>query len=146
MTFQRERISDVWAEALPMLTANHAETGILTSEDFKPSKSRFEALESVNVLKLFTAREAGKLVGYALFLVVPHLHFSGKLWAQQDAMFILPEYRGFSGAKFIQYTDTELRSEGVDLVLRHVTPKLDYSRTLERMGYGHIESAYLRRL
>lgn len=144
MTFQRERISDLWDEAFPLFAAHHNESGVLTPEDLAPSRSRYESLEAIHMSRLFTARHNGELVGYAIFHIMPHLQYSKKMFAMQDVVYMKPEHRGISGTKFLVYTDSELRAERVDVIVRHVASQCDYSRTLSRLGYSAIETAYMR--
>lgn len=146
MTFQRERISDCWDEGRPLLAANWQESGVFRREEFAPDRSRFEALESVGALRLFTARAAGLLIGYAVFFIQPHLMYPSLSFAQQAVLYMSPAHRGISSVRFIDWMDRELKAEGVDAVYRHVSPKRDYSRTLERRGYVATETGYVRRL
>lgn len=119
---------------------------MLSSRDFSPSKERYLSLENVHMTSLFTAREEGKLVGYALFITCAHLQYSNTIWAQQDVMWMHPEHRGIASVNFIQYVDQTLKSDNVDVVLRHVNVMRDYSRTLERMGYKPVETSYIKEL
>lgn len=147
MTFQRERIWDAWQELLPLLAKNHAETGALQSGEFQPDGERFMAMDQAEVARLYTARnQDGELVGYAVFFVIKHMHYGSTQWALQDVLYFLPEYRGISSVRFLKWTDQELRSLGVDVICRHVSEKRDYSRTLKRLGYQPVETAYMRRL
>jgi len=146
VTFQRERIADAWDEALPLMLANHDETGALPGCDFAPDREKFEKIDELGMIRAFTARINGVLVGYAVFIVSPHLHYRDLVWGVQDVVFVLPAHRGRAAIRFLRWQDEELAGEGVDLVYRHVEIKHDYSRTLLRMDYHAEEQRFVRDL
>lgn len=146
VVFAEEVLADAWFEGEAFFRANHAESGVLDPGDFAPDRKRYLEIEKAGTLRLFTMRAEGKkLVGYGLFFVVPHLHYSKVLWAMQDVLYVDPAYRGRSAVRFIRWTDSRLRDEGVGVVYRHVSVRRDYSRTLERMGYVRVECGFMRR-
>lgn len=143
----REVVSEVWDEAIPLVSANHAESGSLPSSDFGPQKATYEALEKAGILKVFTARDAAVLVGYAVFIVSPtHLHYPKTSWAIQDVMYVDPKARGTMPLRFMLYQDICLRSDKVDLVYRHNTLHKSYSRLLLHLGYRAEEVRYFKDL
>jgi hypothetical protein len=147
ITLAREAVSEVWEEALPLVTANHNETGALPNADFAPQKATYEALEKAGILKVFTARDAAVLVGYAVFIVSPHhLHYPSTSWAIQDVLYVDPKSRGAMPYRFMAYQDISLRADKVDLVYRHNTLHKDYSRLLLHLGYRAEEVRYFRDL
>lgn len=146
MTFARERIRDVWPEIQPLLRTNNYETGSLHGVEFAPDADRYWQLEDAGIARIYTMRYCARLVGYACFFVSPHLHYPRTVWALQDVLFVLRDHRGGSAVMFVEWTDDELRADGVDFVLRHVSEKRDYSRTLDRMGYEPVDTSFMRRL
>lgn len=146
ISFGRELLKDVWLEGVALTRANHAETGVLSAQDFDPDTKRYLTLEQQGLTRLFTMRLGSQLIGYAVFLVVPHLHYPKLLWAMQDVLYVSPDHRGPGAVKFILWTDEELKADGVQVIYRHVSERNDYSRTLLRMGYAPCERSYLKRL
>lgn len=146
MRFQRESVTEIWNETRALLDENHSETGALSDQDFDPDAERYLELDRLGIFRTFTARQADELVGYANFVLSFHLHYKNMKWAAQDAMYLKPACRGTSAVRFIRWTDSELKKDGVDVVYRHVTNHVDYSRTLERLGYGELERKYARAL
>lgn len=147
ISLSRGKVSEVWDEAIPLVTANHAESGALPSTDFGPKKDTYEALEKAGILKVFTARDAAVLVGYAVFIVSPtHLHYPNTSWAIQDVLYVDPKSRGTMPLRFMLYQDIELRGDGVDLVYRHNTLHKDYARLLLHLGYRAEEVRYFKDL
>lgn len=145
--FARESVSSVWDEALPLVKANHAETGCLETEDFAPQLNDFDELERAGMLIVFTARDGGFLVGYSAFIIAPkHLHYPRTKWAMQDVLYVAPSHRGITSARFVMWQDKQLTLERVQLVYRHNTFHKDYSRLLLRLGYHAEEVRYVRDL
>lgn len=144
-SFRRESVAECWDESIALMVGNHAETGFMRPEDFKPDRSRYQAMFDLGILSLFTVRIFGALIGYALFVVSIHLHYSDTIWALQDVLYVKPEHRGRTAIRFIRWQDDELAADGVDLCYRHVSERNDYSRTLLRMGYELGERGYIKR-
>jgi GNAT superfamily N-acetyltransferase len=144
LAFAEEKVSDAWDEAVALMRANHEETGAGDGEDFKPNRARYEEFWELGLIRAYTARWEGALVGYALFFVTPHLHYPEWLTAQQDVLYVQPSCRGRGAVRFIRWMDDSLKAEGVKLVIRAVSARLDYSRTLERMGYKPLEQVFRR--
>lgn len=144
MTFQQERIADVWDEAWPLMQTNAGESG-LGVIPFQPNRRVYDELERLGVTRLYTARANGVLVGYGLFLLSFHPQYAGTKLATQEVLYMDPVHRGFGAAKFLTYTEQELKAEGAGAVMRHVRHgAVDYGRSLERLGYQAVQTAYLK--
>ncbi len=147
ITFQPESIAEFWDEALALAAANHAETGFLDGARFAPDYDQYRALDEIKRLRLFTMREDGKLAGYAVHLVTQqHLHYPGTAMAMQDVLYVAPWARGLNAVAFLEWMDETLKAQGVEFVIRQVTTKVDYHRTLERMGYKPVSTTFLKEL
>jgi len=104
-------------------------------------------LEDAGLFRVYTARKGHKLIGYAIYNVMPNMHYIDVLHATQDALYLHPDYRGgSSGIKLIKYADERLARMGVDLVSHHVKVKNDFSPILKRLGYSQSEKIYEKRL
>lgn len=145
--FAEEKISDAWDDALELIQANHEETGAGDGEEFKPDRARYEKFSELDLIRVFTARWEGRLIGYCLFFVTPHLYYPALLTAQQDVLYVQPAFRGRGALRFIRWIDTTLENEAVKIIIRGVSLKLDYSRLLvERLGYKPLEKVFWRTL
>ena len=147
ISFAQEKLEAIWDEVLPLARLNQLETGALSPDDFKPDRERFLAIEKAGIMPVFTARrEDNLLVGYAVFLVSPHLHYSALVWAMQDVLFVHPEHRGVGAVRFILRQDDALKASGVQVIARYVSARHDYEKTLLGIGYSPIERAYIKRV
>lgn len=130
---------------MPLTQAHYEEVGLFVGSDkFELSIEPYLKVEQL--LRVFTMRVDGKLVGYCVFLVVPHSYYPSTIWAKQECLYVHPKHRGRRAAKFLIWCDEKLRKDGVDVVYRGVNVKNDYSAILERMGYESIERCYMRKL
>lgn len=146
MTFAQEQVTQAICDEMgPLMDVHLSETGDMEAADFKPDFARYIAAADSGVLRLFTVRDNGALVGYALFVVDKHMHYSGTLFAAQDILFLLPQYRGKRSSDFIAWCDLHLELEGVKMLTRSVSPKNDYSGLLRHHGYEHSETHFMRR-
>ena len=148
ITFQREFSGPLLhKELFPLLTAHYDEIAHFKDIKLKPAFDRYDDLEERGALRVFTAREDGRVVGYSIYIITHNLHYSDSLQALQDVLFLIERARaGLTGFKFIKWCDGELAADGVQVVMHHVKKSHDFSPVLERMGYTKIESVYARRL
>lgn len=143
----REPIQTLWTEIVPLLYAHWREIATWQDIELNPDLDSYEALEEAGMLRVYTAREDGKLVGYAAFFVRTNMHYSDSLQAQQDVLFLAPSHRkGTTGIRLIQRAEEELAKEGVQVVYHHVKVAHDFGPVLERKGYKLVEKIYAKRI
>lgn len=105
-----------------------------------PMWSEYAALEMMGRFVVFTAREDGKLVGYSAFFINKHIHYASLIAAQNDVLFIHPEFRrGTTALKFIDYCESMLQVLGARKVTYHIKFSLDWRPVLHRRGYSDEE-------
>lgn len=148
VTYAEEKLTDEFIEEWTPLLVQHKEEICLHEDfDYAPAWGTYKRMSEMGMLKLYTAREEGRLIGYTLFQVAPNLHYSMVLHAVQDVVYLHPDYRGkLVGVKLIKYSDDKLRGFGVKLVSQHVKCNNDFGPMLERIGYVQAEKIYERRL
>lgn len=129
---------------LPLFSRHRTEIDFLPGQRFAPQRQRYETMEAVGAYKLFTARVAGRIVGYSGHFVMPHAFLPDTVWGVQDMIYMLPEYRGRPAARFLVWADLELQSIGVRVIMRTVNKRLDWSRILAKMGYVAEETGYMK--
>lgn len=146
--FKRERIHDLWGELAPLLPEHWREVAYYADIPLDPDTERYEAIENAGGLRCYTARNSGRLVGYAFYFVGPHLHYKGAVVAQQDVLYVERSHRGGLGLKLIMWCDEQLRAEHVQVVTHHVknAPHLNFGPLLKRKGYEPTDTLWSRRL
>lgn len=139
--FNREQSYDCFNEAIPMLKLHWQEIAYIDEIEPNPRLSTYEQLEKTDRLRTYTARRDGKLIGYAVFFLQPHLHFSQTTFAYCDIIFILKQHRGF-GHKFIRWCNDCLKRDGATVILYDVNKRFDYGSVLKRQGFKHTSDGY----
>jgi hypothetical protein len=149
VTFQAEHLRDVWEELLPLLATHYEEVAHYQDIPLSVERAAYEGMADLGILKVYTARAEGELIGYGVFIVKRSPHYNTSLQAVQDVVFVAPEYRhGAIGTNLLIFCDVELRKLGVQVVYHHVKvkPHLDFGPLLERNGYELIDKIYGKRL
>jgi GNAT superfamily N-acetyltransferase len=147
--YAREQISDVVNEIKPLLEAHYHEIAHYPDIALKPDYQRYVQAEGTGILRIFTARVDGALIGYGIYFVHPSMQYSDSLQAQQHLLFVHPDYRkGSVGRRLIHFGDEQLRAEGVQVVIQHTKARADLNLgpLLERMGYELMDHIYVKRL
>jgi hypothetical protein len=137
ISFAVERYEAVVDEIKPLLKRHYEEIAIHKQFPLRPDWERYETVARLGKLVIVTAREGKKLVGYAVFLVSRHLHYTTQRLAANDVIFIDKPYRlGSAGIRLIAESERILAAAGVDKLMWHVKPSHNWAPILERRGYG----------
>ena len=145
--FAKEKASDsLFAELGPLLQNHWEEIAHNKDIPLEPDFSSYQKFEDTGILRIFTARDqAQTLIGYAVFFVSPNPHYKSSIQATQDVIFIEKDRRGF-GSHFIDWCDSQLKAEGIQIVYHHIKFAHDWGQLLERLGYRAVDKIYSRRL
>lgn len=147
MQYQEERTSEVWDEAWPLLIEHFEEISANQDIALNPDIEKYNNLDDLGMLRCYTARDNGQLVGYALFLVHQNMHYAQSKQAQQDVIFLQKDARkGLTGYKLIRFAEDMLRGENVQIVYHHVKAMHNFGKILERQGYKLVDLIYSKRL
>lgn len=147
-TYQRESFDEVLPEALPLLEAHWQELNNTPGEPLNVNLALYQQADANGGLRIFTARNEGKLVGYSAVFVHQGMHCSHQKQATQDVFYVTPEYRGgMLGTRLIRIAEECLEGEDVQLAYNHANVKnMLLGRLLEALGYEPVSVVYQRRL
>lgn len=145
MNYNIETIDQVVNEIKPLIEEHYLEIAKYQDIPLDPDWDLYKKLEEAGMLKIFTCRLDGELIGYAVYFVKGHIHYKSCLMAQQDILFIRKKYRG-KGMIFIMWCDEQLKNMGIQLVMQHVKAEHNFGPMLERIGYELMDLLYTRRL
>ena len=108
----------------------------------EPDWNRYFNLEKMDMLRCYAAYDGSEMVGYAIFLVSPNMHYSTSTWGMEDLYYLAPAYRtGSTGYKFLKFFLTDIEKQ-VDKVIMGTKVKYDIGVLLRRLGYTHFENLY----
>lgn len=160
LTFQRERPHELLDEARPLFEAHYNEIAHYQDIALDINEAAYCQLEEAGLLRCFTARYNGELVGYCVFIVRPNLRYSQSLQASQDILYLDKSRRGaLYGKRLLEYCEDRLRAEGVQVVYQHskadaqireaigeIGHRTDVGRIFEKLGYDLIDLIHGKRL
>jgi GNAT superfamily N-acetyltransferase len=148
ITYQREAAVDLWPELTPLLEKHYHEIAHYPDIPLCPDHLFYEQAEAAGLLRTYTARVDGRLVGYANFFFRPNPKYSGSRQAVADNVFLDPDYRhGRLGMGMLIFAHESLEAEGAEVIMHHVKiahPAL--GRLLEHLGYEPVDIIYARRV
>lgn len=146
ISFRVEDLTPDVVDEIGNLAAAHCDEVFPIHFDLDIQKDGYVEAAKSGIIRAFTLRRHGRLVGYSIFLVGKHPHFGIKT-ATQDAIYILPEYRrGQVGRFFIQSCDISMKEEGIKLVFQHTLIKKDLSKLFKSLGYSEVQKTFMKEL
>lgn len=148
ITYQQESLATCKSDILPLLE-EHWEEIALNKGIIKlnPDWEAYHNLEDSGALKIFTARDDARLVGYFVVLCRNHLHYVDHLFAFNDIIYLHKDYRkGFTGAKLMKFAEKCLKEDGVSVVVVNTKRHKPFDSLLEWLGYKHAENIYTKLL
>lgn len=146
VTFQQETAQGNFAEVKPLLEAHWDEVAMWPDQILNPDWDLYRMVEDAGMVRAYTVRDAGVLVGYALFFVRPNIHATHVLMAVQDVLYVMPEYRGKWGARFLLWIEAQLRQEGVGMICQGTSPRHDLGALFARLGYVQFSTTWAKTL
>lgn len=102
--FQREFVTDLWAELAPLAAEHLAETGISGALPLKLDHDAYQAAQQNGTHFFHTVRLNGELIGYCSTLVCRALRDS-VLEAHEDGIYVVPRHRGYIGSDLEHWVD-----------------------------------------
>jgi hypothetical protein len=144
MDFAHESFTNVRNEIKPLLDEHYKEIALHKDEiKLNPDWRGYARLADSGALRVYTARDEGKLVGYFVVIISRSLHYMDHLFANNDIIFIKKGHRkGTAGIKLIKYAVDSLKDEGIKLVNINTKMHQSFGPVLERLEFAHVESVY----
>lgn len=71
----------------------------------------YKSIALKGFLRVFTLRDAKKLVGYWFFVVKLNPHYKTKIMGIDDVLFVHPDFRGKSAYEFMKYVLEAVKTE-----------------------------------
>lgn len=143
ITFSVENANTLLNEGSELFKKHWKEVDQFTNErPLNIDYATFFQLESQGRLAVFTVRDTGRLVGYAVFTFGVSSHHSIPV-ASNDAFYIHPQFRrGWTAVKFIKYCLKMLRKTKTKQVSWRTKSRHSFGTILERCGMKEDEVCY----
>ena len=105
-------------------------------------------MDAKGILHILTLRDDGKLVGYYLAFVFPHVHYaSSGLMSFTDVYYLRPEYRrGGIGAALLAEAERTLRDRGVTKAYLSCKVHQDHSELFQMLGWRKTDYCFAKML
>lgn len=134
------------AEVAPLLEQHYQEIAWCREKiPLDPDYARYAAGAASGAIRIFTARQDGELIGYAVYIVGPHLHYKQTMWAMNDVLFVAQGRRGYrAGSKLIRFAEAELALTGAQVAGLHIKDVHNWGSLARMLGYERVESSWLR--
>lgn len=144
ITYQQEFLATARPDAQKLLEAHWEEIALNKGKiALNPDWEAYEALESSGKLKIFTARNDDRLIGYFVVIVGVNLHYKDHVFAVNDILYLDKEHRkGRTGLKLIKFAEKCLKEDGVSVLSINTKVHKPFDSLMEYMGFNLIERVY----
>jgi len=146
ITYAVETPKQLKEEIQPLFDKHWAEIAMFPDKiKLDVNWEKYYELQEIGVLRAFTARCDGKLIGYSVFFVLPHIHYQKDVFAMNDILYIDPDYRkGRNGVGLILYSEKKLKEEGVSVIKIDTKFSNKVGELCSLMGYTKAEVSYMK--
>lgn len=145
ITYHVETLDQCLAEGKEYFQAHFEEVATAKEKLGAPNMDieAYYAMERVGQLHIVIAREEGKIIGYLLAFIRPHLHYKHILTAIYDVYYVNPEHRkGFVAIKLFKEAERTMKARGVKRIFSGTKKHKDMSRLFEYMGWKEVETLH----
>ena len=144
--YQEESFDSVIGE-WKILAVDHWNEIALNKDRIKlnPAWDKYKNSDTAGIWFCVTARDGGKLIGYFIGFVMPHLHYVDSMTLFYDIFYLKPEYRkGRAGILLFKKVEECAKRRNVEKI--YVSTKLshDMGRIFEYLDYTPIERVYAK--
>ena len=135
--FKCEPLEPMFTQAAELFKLHYEELTLnKDAVKLNPMRDSYQQIERTGKMAVYTARDDGELVGYAIFFVSPHIHYADTIVAMNDVLFLHPAHRkGSMGTRLIKFCEQGLRTRGAHKIVWHIKLSRDWSPILIRLGY-----------
>jgi GNAT superfamily N-acetyltransferase len=149
VVWRRERYPEIIDDIKVLLPMHHKELALYQDDvPLEPDYTVYARLDASNAMCIVAGRLDGALVGYAIYVVKRHPHYTSKKWAASDIFWLAPEYRRFGAGKAM-FEKVEEELKGMGVAVMHTTYKTEHPAAgylLTSLGHAHIENGHSKKI
>lgn len=144
ITYQLEDWATYFQDCQALWVEHYDEIAVTKDKmPMRPDVETYVALEQMGRLQIITAREAGRMLGYVVSVIRPHMHYADVLTGYEDAYFLTKSHRrGMTGVKLIREAVKHMQAVGCQKVFFMTKASLDMGRIFERLGFVKTDIVY----
>lgn len=144
MIIQRECLASFKEDIKPLLEKHWEEVALHQGKiKLNPDWKEYARLDAEGSLIAFTARKDGALVGYCVLIKSRSIHYKDHIFACNDVVFVIPEYRNTStGYKLIKAAQEYCIDAGVSLMTVNTKVHIPFDKLMLDMGFDLVERIY----
>jgi GNAT superfamily N-acetyltransferase len=149
MDIQFTTFTESYEEALPLIRAHWDEVPFGPWHDVGVNVNTpiYLLMEQQGYLRVMTARDNGKLIGYIVMMCAERTHHKGMWHVVSDVVYVDPAYRGKKVfERMVDAMKKDSKKAGISFFTIGVNPNFDFSHLVERMGAELTEKSYTWRL
>jgi GNAT superfamily N-acetyltransferase len=136
VSFAECAFSSLRGEAEPMFEAHWREASNDLSIPVDVAWDSYQRLELFGMMACVVARDGERLVGYAVYILHPSLHYRGLVVGDADVFYLDPAYRrGWVGVRLFQCCEDVLRRRGAAVMQTRVKEHVMGGRVASIMRY-----------
>jgi len=144
MIIQHEFLASFKEDIKPLLEKHWQEVALYQGKiKLNPDWQEYARLDAAGSLVAFTARKDGVLVGYCVLVKSRSMHYKDHIFASNDVVFVIPEYRNTStGYKLIKAAQDYCIDAGVSIMTVNTKVHIPFDKLMLDMGFDLIERIY----
>lgn len=144
--FSVEKFEDIIEELKPLLQAHWEEVEIYQDKiKLNPDYNKYQIMSDQDMLHMVTARLDGRIVGYYISFIMPHMHYQNHKFAFNDILYLDPTMRkGFTALKLFKYAENSLKEIGVSVITIHTKVDIPFDTLCEYLNYDYAERIYTK--
>jgi GNAT superfamily N-acetyltransferase len=102
----------------------------------KPDVTAYKRLEDAGKLLGIGLFDGDKIVGYSIFILTHALHYADLTMAQNDILYVHPDYRKTKwGMRLIKSSEEAIKERGIKMITWHGKEKTNFSELMPKLGY-----------
>jgi len=142
--FQQEFLATAAEDAKELLKLHWEEIAVNRDKiKLNPHWEAYVDLEDKGQLRIFTARENNKLIGYFVVIIGINLHYKDHVFAVNDILYLHPSWRkGLTGVKLIKFAEKCLKLEGVSVMSINTKTHRPFDSLMSYLKYDLVERVY----
>lgn len=147
ITYQTEAYHEVIEDLKEILPQHYEEVALYRDKiDLNPDYDFYEdGYYEANSIHFFTARDNGKLVGYVVTMIYPNPHYKDHIYAVNDLLYVLPEYRHTEVAvQMLKQFEQEMKDLGVSVMTMHMKTYKTFEALMDSLEFDKSEYLFTK--